>query len=191
MRAWLVPVVGLLGLASLAGADAIQKWQTPTGGIYFGDHPPSGSTLVETYADTAPAAAAAPAAVAPASADAGLSEAAAQGREIIRQRQEQRAEDRRADQEREAREAAAAAAAPVYTDDPTWWIVTGVAPCRVGENCVRPPHDGRHHHRDGKGRSPGGDSGFAVVSPPLRPPPPPAPPQSSGGSMGGRSRRFR
>jgi hypothetical protein len=189
MTAWLVPVVALLGLASAAGADAIQKWRTPSGGIYFGDRPPSGSTLVETYADTAPAAAPAPPAVAPASADAGLSEAAAQGREIIRQREERRAEERRADQEREARQAAAAAAAPVYTDDPTWWIATGVAPCRAGENCVRPPHDGHHRHdRDGKGRSPGWDSGFAVVSPPLRPPPPPAPPQSSGG---GRSRRFR
>ena len=138
MIAWLVPVVALLGLASAAGADAIQKWRTPSGGIYFGDRPPSGSTLVETYADTAPATPAAPA-VAPASSDAGLSEAAAQGREIIRQRQDQRAEERRADQEREAREAAAAAAAPVYTDDPTWWIVTGVAPCRVGENCAALP----------------------------------------------------
>jgi hypothetical protein len=188
MRAWLVVVAVLLGLASLAGADAIQKWRTPSSSFYFGDHPPAGSTLVDTYADIAPAAAAPAAAIVPSSADTGLSEAAAQGREIIRQRQERRDEERRADQEREAREAAAAEA-PVYTDDPTWWIVTGVAPCRAGENCIRPPHDGRHQ-RDGKGRPPGGNSGVAVVSPPLRPPPPPAPPQSSGSSFG-RSRRLR
>jgi hypothetical protein len=180
-------VAALLGPASLAGADAIQKWRTPSGSFYFGDHPPAGSTLVDTYADTAPAAA--PAAdVVPSSADPGLSQAAAEGREIIRQRQERRDEEQRADQERAARQAEAAAAAPIYTDDPTWWIATGVAPCRVGESCGRPAHDGRHH-RDGKGRPPGGNSGVAVVSPPLRPPPPPAPAQSSGSSFG-RSRRL-
>jgi hypothetical protein len=183
MRAWLVVVAVLLGLVSLAGADAIQKWRTPSGSFYFGDHPPAGSTLVDTYADTPPAPSA-PADIVPSSADPGLSAAAAEGREIIRQRQEQRAEEQRADQEREAREAEAAAAAPIYTDDPTWWIATGVAPCRVGENCVRPPHDGHHHHHhDGTGRPPGGNSGLAVVTPPLRPPPP-APPQSSGSSFG-------
>ncbi len=29
-----------------AGADEIQKWQTPGGGLYFGEHPPAGSTLL-------------------------------------------------------------------------------------------------------------------------------------------------
>lgn len=189
MRACLVPVAALLALASVAGADGIQKWRTPSGSLYFGDRPPAGSTLVETYADTPPAPQTAP--VAP-SEDSSLSKAAADGREIIRRREEARAEQRRADQEREAREAEAAAAVPVYDSSYPWYIATtDVAPCRVGDNCVRPPHDGHHHHkRDGVGHPPGGNSGVAVVAPPLRPPPPPAAPQSSGGSVG-RSRRLR
>jgi hypothetical protein len=187
MRACLVPVAALVGLASVAGADGIQKWRTPGGSLYFGDRPPAGSTLVETYADTPSAPQTAPDAP---SEDSALSKAAADGREIIRQREEARAEQRRADQEREAREAEAAAAVPVYDSSYPWYIATtNVAPCRVGDNCVRPPHGG-HHHRDGKGRPPGGNSGVAVVSPPLRPPPPPAPPQSSGSTFG-RSRRLR
>ena len=169
----------LFGLAEVAGADGIQKWRIPGGGLYFGDHPPAGSTLVDTYADTpaaepaVPVSASEPPPSAAPSAETDLSKAAAEGREIIRRREEARAEQRRTDQEREAREAEAAAAAPVYDSGYPWYIVTtNVAPCRVGEPCFRDPRN----------RPPPPANG-PTVSPPLRPAPMP-PPRTSGGSVG-------
>ncbi len=181
MRTWIVPVAAaLFGLAEVAGADGIQKWRTPGGGLYFGDHPPAGSTLVETYADTPPSEPAVPvsaselAAAAAPSTETDLSKAAAEGREIIRRREEARAEQRRADQERDAREAEAAAAAPVYDSGYPWYIATtNVAPCRVGERCFHDPHN--HPHPPASG-------GGSTVTPPLRPVPM-SPPRPSGGSF--------
>jgi hypothetical protein len=36
-----------LGSSNGTQADKIQQWLTPMGSLYFGDHPPPGSTLVE------------------------------------------------------------------------------------------------------------------------------------------------
>jgi hypothetical protein len=41
--------------ATVVSADSIQKWKTPSGQFYFGDHPPPGSTKVGEEPDTAPA----------------------------------------------------------------------------------------------------------------------------------------
>ncbi len=189
MKTWIVPMAAaLLGLAEVAGADGIQKWRTPGGLLYFGDHPPAGSTLVETYADSPPAPSQAP--VAP-SDQAELSKAAAVGRDIIRRREEARAEQRRADQEREAREAeaaAAAAAAPVYDSGYPWYIATtNVAPCRAGERCRDPNHNHGHHHRHPVAPSSGtGSWGGPTGFPPYRPAPAPA---ARGGSFAASSGR--
>jgi hypothetical protein len=189
MKNWIVPVAAaLLGLAEVSGADGIQKWRTPAGSLYFGDHPPTGSTLVETYADSPSSPSQAP--VAP-SEQAELSKAAAEGRDIIRRREEARAEQRRADQEREAREAeAAAAAAPLYDSGYPWYIATtNVAPCRVGERCFRDPkHD--HGHRGPVTPAPGTGSWVAPTgSPPYRAAPMPRPSGGSVTSSGGRRAR--
>jgi hypothetical protein len=184
MKTWLVPMAAaLFGLAEVAGADGIQKWRTPGGSLYFGDHPPAGSTLVDTYADTPPAvpvsASEPPAAAAP-STETELSKAAAEGRDIIRRREEARAEQRRADQERQAREAeaaAAAAAAPLYDTGYPWYIATtNVAPCRVGESC----RDPRRNHGRPAGPPPGTGSWAGPGSPPYRSAPVP---RASGGSF--------
>src|SRR5205085_3631371 len=120
--------------------DAIQKWRTPAGSLYFGDHPPPGSTLVETYAETPTAPADT---VIPDADGATLSRAAADGREIIRRRQEERAAERKEDAEREARAAEIAASQQSYDDSaPYWFITSTVTPCRFG-NCF---HGHRHHH---------------------------------------------
>jgi hypothetical protein len=182
MRTWIVPVAAaLFGLAEMAGANGIQKWRTPSGSLYFGDHPPAGSTLVDTYADSPAPKDDAP--VAP-SDDASLSKAAADGRDIIRRREEARAEQRRADQEREAREAeAAAAAVPAYDNGFPWFIATtNVAPCRVGEHCVKDPqgHGSHHHKRPAPPPTNADNWGMPTTSPPLRPPPMP---RSGGGSF--------
>jgi hypothetical protein len=60
-RRWQAFVVALIASAALAAAvsaDSIQKWKTPSGQLYFGDHPPPGSTKVGEEKDTAPPAAA-------------------------------------------------------------------------------------------------------------------------------------
>ncbi|MET0153778.1 MAG: hypothetical protein ABW298_14365 [Candidatus Binatia bacterium] len=190
MRTWIMPVAAaLFGLAEVAGADAIQKWRTSGGALYFGDHPPAGSTLVETYADSPPAA---PAQAPPApSEEASLSKAAAEGRDIIRRREDARAEQRRADQEREAREAEAAAAAPVYDSGYPWYIATtNLVPCRVGERCFHDPqhnHGHHHHHRPVAPPPATGSWGRPTSSPPFRPAP--MPPRASGGSFAASSGR--
>jgi hypothetical protein len=154
----------VVGAAAVASADAIQKWRAPDGSLYFGDHPPHGSTLVETYADspTTPAVTTIPSAE-----TATLSRAAEDGREIIRRRQEERAAERKADDEREARNAEIAANQQYYDDSaPYWFITSTLTPCRFGD-CFR----GHRQH------VPGGHDRWAgaVVStarPPLRPSPP-------------------
>src|SRR5262249_25003224 len=78
--------IGLIAIAGVAAADAIQKWRTPDGSFYFGDRPPTGSTLLATYPDTP----ASPASVG-SSNGASLSQAAADGRDIIRGREAERA----------------------------------------------------------------------------------------------------
>lgn len=179
----------LFGLAEVAGADGIQKWRTPGGSLYFGDHPPAGSTLVDTYADTPAAEAPVPVSASPAAASAPvteseLSKAAAEGRDIIRRREEARAEQRRADQEREAREAEAAAAAaaadPLYGTGYPWYIATtNLAPCRTGERCVRDP---QHKHGRPVAPPPTNGNWGPTGSPPYRPAPAP---RASGGSFAG------
>jgi hypothetical protein len=190
MKTWIVPIAAaLFGLAELAGAEEIQKWRTPGGSLYFGDHPPAGSTLVDTYADTpaaeapVPVSAGAPAVPVAPTAETELSKAAAEGRDIIRRREEARAEQRRVDQEREAREAeaaAAAAAAPLYDSGYPWYIATtNVAPCRTGERCVRDP---QHKHGRPVAPPPATGNWGATGSPPYRPAPAP---RASGGSFAG------
>jgi hypothetical protein len=40
--------VVLLAATAGAGAESLKEWRTPDGKIYFGDHPPEGSTVVKT-----------------------------------------------------------------------------------------------------------------------------------------------
>jgi hypothetical protein len=56
-RGWQATALALAAsavFAAVASADAIQKWKTPSGQFYFGDHPPPGSTKVGEEKDTAP-----------------------------------------------------------------------------------------------------------------------------------------
>jgi hypothetical protein len=92
--------IGLMAIAAVAAADAIQKWRTPDGSFYFGDRPPRGSTLLDTYPDTP----APPASVGPSDV-ASLSQAAADGRDIIRRREAERAAEEQADRASEMRTA--------------------------------------------------------------------------------------
>jgi hypothetical protein len=132
--------LALFGLTATASADAIQKWRTPNGSFYFGDHPPAGSTLLVTYPETAPP----PVTVIPS--EAPLAQAAADGREIIRQREAERAATRRDDAEREARQAEIAARASEDYDYPFWFITSTVIPCRFGDSCFHDHHGHHHHH---------------------------------------------
>ncbi|MBI2963094.1 MAG: hypothetical protein HYY35_05015 [Deltaproteobacteria bacterium] len=163
-----------------AGADAIQRWKTPEGGLYFGDHPPAGSTLVQTIADT-------PSAAAPA--DAGvpsdLQRAAAEGRDIIRRREAERAAERQREAERAARlEELAAEQAAAETSLP-FLIVDTFPPCRPGDRCFDPRRR-RHESAGSWGRAPrppGGAWSAVVQAPAVRPP------LSRGGVLFGSSRR--
>jgi len=132
--------LGLIAFAAPALGDAIQKWQTPDGSLYFGDRPPKGSTLVETYADT-------PAlrATVVSSDLADLSRAAADGRDIIRRREAERDAERRAETVRELRmaEIGASQIDGYYPFEP-FWFTGGVAACRFGKPCS---HDLRFLHR--------------------------------------------
>jgi hypothetical protein len=137
--------LGLVAFAAAALGDAIQKWQTPEGSWYFGDRPPKGSTLVETYADPPP-----PPVPAVSSDAAALSQAAADGRDIIRRREAAREAERQADAARELRLAEIEASqSDGYGSAPFWFITGGVIPCRFGEPCG---HDlrfpGRHVRHD-------------------------------------------
>ncbi len=137
---------GLLAVAAAALGDAIQKWRTPDGSLYFGDRPPTGSTLLETYPDTP-----APPAAVVSSDLAALSQAAADGREIIRRREASREAERQADAARQARMAEIEAnQIDAYDSAPFWFITSEVSPCRFGAPCghdhFRFPH--RHVPRD-------------------------------------------
>lgn len=160
--------VGLAALTTVAFADAIQKWRTPDGSLYFGDRPPAGSTLIETFADTPPA----PAMVAPADV-ASLAQAAADGREIIRRREAERVAEAQRDQEREARLAELETLRAEGDFGMPLFITSTVRPCRVPHRCF----PGRRHpgpivHSIVPGRS------HAVIS--SRTPPPPRPSAASG-----------
>jgi hypothetical protein len=161
--------LGLIAVAAVAVADAIQKWRTPGGSLYFGDRPPSGSTLLDTYPDTP----ALPATVV--SSDlAAFSQAAADGRDIIRRREVAREAERQADAVREARIAEIEASqVDAYTSAPFWFTTGTVSPCRFGAPCghdhFRFPrqqarHDVRFHNQF-----------FPSVVPPFRPAPAPPP----------------
>jgi hypothetical protein len=66
-RPWQALVLALAASAALVAAvsaDPIQKWKTPSGQLYFGDHPPPGSTKVGEEHDTVPPPAAAAASAA-------------------------------------------------------------------------------------------------------------------------------
>ena len=174
-------VLGLIAITSVAAADAIQKWRTPEGSFYFGDRPPAGSTLVDTYPDTP-----GPPATVASSDVASLSQAAADGREIIRRREASREAERQADAAREARMAEIAASqVDSYAYEPFWFITSTIPPCRFGEPCAR-DHI-RTHRRQGP---PDGAVGGLVLDhftpravPPLRPAPAP-PPRAARGSFG-------
>jgi hypothetical protein len=43
-----VALIFAMLLATSASAEAIKEWKTPDGKTYFGDHPPKGSTVVNT-----------------------------------------------------------------------------------------------------------------------------------------------
>ena len=146
--------VGLIACAALVSADAIQKWRTPDGSLYFGDRPPPGATLLATYPETA----AAPITVIPTDEIAELSRAAADGRDIIRRREEERAADRRVDEEREARQAELAARASYDDAQPFWFITSTVTPCRIGDSCFH-HRPGDHHRFHGSFQVPFGQAG--------------------------------
>ena len=172
-------IVGRLGalaavlLVSAASADAIQKWRTPDGVLYFGDRPPAGSTLLETIADSA-----VPTLVPRAETGTELARAAEEGRDIIRRREAARVEEMKLDAERQAYldELEASARPPMYE---TPWLIGSTAPCLPGELCFddgdRRRRQHRRHddglrrigrgqtHRDGSWRWPGRSG------PPLRP----------------------
>ena len=133
--------VGLIACSALVSAEAIQKWRTPDGSLYFGDHPPPGATLLATYPETASA----PITVIPTDEIAKLSQAAADGRDIIRRREEERAADRRVEEEREARQAELEARASYDDAQPFWFITSTVTPCRIGDSCFH--HRPGGHHR--------------------------------------------
>jgi hypothetical protein len=145
-RLVVIVTLGLIAFAAIAAADAIQKWRTPDGSLYFGDRPPTGSTLLETYPDSP----AVTATVAPSDV-AALSQAAADGRDIIRRREAAREAERQADAAREARMAEVEASQIDGYDWPPFWFITGgVSPCRFGTLCGlddfrfprrHPPHD--------------------------------------------------
>jgi len=138
-RLALAAIIGFLGWTALASGEAIQKWRTPAGSLFFGDHPPPGSTLLATYPDTASP----PITVIPGEM-ASFSQAAADGREIIRRREEERAAEHRADAEREASQAAVEARTNYDAFEPFWFISSTVSPCRFGDSCF--DHDRGHHH---------------------------------------------
>jgi hypothetical protein len=135
--------LGLVAVAAAAMGDAIQKWQTPDGSLYFGDRPPKGSTLVETYADTP----ALPTTVG--TGGLALSQAAADGRDIIRRREAERNAERQADTARELGLAEIEASQIGGYYSVPFWFTGGIAPCRFGEPCGRDSRFvGRHVPRD-------------------------------------------
>lgn len=127
-------LLGVLATATLARADAIQKWRTPSVSLYFGDRAPAGSVLLETIADTPARAPAPETAVAN-----DLARAAADGREIIRRRSADRAEERRLEAEREAR--LDALGADVEEAALPFVIIDTFPRCRFGEPCFGPGFD--------------------------------------------------
>jgi hypothetical protein len=139
MRLVTVALGGLSLLALTAYADAIQSWRTPSGSLYFGDHPPAGSTLITTYADSPRESE-----IDTSSTASDLSREAAEGREIMRRRDEQRMAERQRELEEDQRQQAAYVE-PAYWDQPYWIAGTSI-PCTVGVDCVDHIHD--HHHRD-------------------------------------------
>ena len=124
----------VLGVAGAVHADAIQEWRTPSGTLYFGDHPPAGSILLETYADSPP-----PTVTVASVDDAGLAQAAAEGREIIRRREAERADARKEEAERVLRESTD------ESGEPDFLFVSVSRPCFFGLPCFL---GGRDHHRD-------------------------------------------
>jgi len=146
--------VGLIACSALVSAEAIQKWRTPDGSLYFGDHPPPGATLLATYPETASA----PITVIPTDEIAKLSQAAADGRDIIRRREEERAADRRVEEEREARQAELEARASYDDAQPFWFITSTVTPCRIGDSCFH-HRPGDHHRFHGSFQGPFGQVG--------------------------------
>lgn len=161
--------VAILAITACARADAIQKWQAPDGSLYFGDRPPSGSTLLETIPDSPTRET-----IAAPEIDSELTKAAAEGREIIRQRESARAEERKADAERAERfEAASASFEPDYGFLPYIFVDSFPRGCASGAPCFDGHHGNRfpnhdhvgHHHHDG------GMSLFQTVQPRLQRPP--------------------
>src|SRR5690348_3005838 len=82
--------------AIAAHADAIQSWRAPSGSLYSGDHPPAGSTLLTTYAESPR-----DSAVDTPAGSTALSREAAEGRDIIRRREEERIAERQREQQRD------------------------------------------------------------------------------------------
>lgn len=161
IRALVATVASVLALSYAAVADSIQKWRTPEGAFYFGDRPPVGSTLVDTIVDT-PRSGMLSDAVGPSE----LERAAAEGRDIIRRREEDRSAERLLEADRREREDAIWARQQELDSIPDVIVVN---PGR------RPRHHHHHpHDRDGYRRPPS-----------VRPPTVyrPRPPQSLGRGM--------
>jgi hypothetical protein len=179
--------LGAVSLLSLtAYADGIQSWRTPNGSLYFGDRPPAGSTLLTTYADTPRESAV----ETPSTTSSNLAREAAEGREIMRRREEQRNADRQRELEEDARQQAAYVE-PAYYDP--YWIVGTSVPCTIGVDCEHVRRDGdhvdhHHHHASGSWM----DAYRGGPSPPpvpsgggfMRPAPAPAPPVRIGAGGG-------
>jgi hypothetical protein len=185
-------VAGCFSLLALtAYADAIQSWRTPSGTLYFGDRPPAGSTLITTYADSPRESS-----IDTPSTVSDLSREAAEGRAIMRRRDEERMAERQREFEEDQREQAAYVE-PAYWEQPYWIVGTSV-PCTAGVDCVDHIHDHRdhidHHHHDDHARgphswprpgNPGAQTrtGGAVMQPAPAPPVRVAPPARMGGGV--------
>jgi hypothetical protein len=157
---------GCFALAASARADAIQKWRTPGGSLYFGDRPPLGSTLLDTIADGEAAATPAPTTV-----ESDLSRAAADGREIMRRRAAERAEERRLDAERAAR-LEVLEAADQQLDGLPFLIIDTFPGRRPGAPWLRPRRDTRWFASLDARRTRRPWPSFGALAPPLRPPAP-------------------
>ena len=94
VRSTLIVCACLLSTTAVVHAEAISKWQTPDGGLWLGNRPPAGSVLLETIEDTPEPAAKSETAQVSAPQEDELSRAAADGREIMRQRAAERTTER-------------------------------------------------------------------------------------------------
>jgi hypothetical protein len=156
-------LIGVFFLASVAGAAGIPKWQTPSGTLHFGDNPPAGSVLLETigFPETAERQ---EEALAPAyDIEGAIARAAAEGRDIIRRRAEERAAERlhRIEVEEYAR-----------LEEPPQTIVIASGDPFHFHRFPKPPRAFRDHdrfkHKHDRFQHSGFQAGFSIGSSPRR-----------------------